>query len=100
MSDDLMIKILTWAFGICVTGFFFLLGTMIKMQGDLNNMVSKDWIENVFKKDINDAIEAIKQSVKAIEGAVVGTIEKDGIGTRIKRIENKCDRFHPEGSIP
>jgi len=71
--------IITWGFGICATGFFFL----------------AMWIRQIADRNLLDEIKEIKK-------ALIGDLEKPGVLTilqthevSIKEICRKCKENHP-----
>lgn len=99
--------ILTWAIGLCVTGFFALLA----LHGQLNDKVEKyhgeqkdktekmnvdtnvelqkrvtyDWIERKFEKEFAN----LTKTMESLEEAIIGTVDKKGILTKLHEHEDK-----------
>jgi len=64
----------TWGvFGACMTGFFFLVG----------------WIKSIESKTAN--IEIIQKDVKEIKEALLGTMDKKGVITKVHDQEIEID---------
>ena len=97
-------------FGICATGFFFLtlwLRSLTKdlsdLKLDLKERVEYEWMEKVFKKDMQREFDSINKSVSKLTEAIIGTVEKKGMLTkvhehddRIARMEDTCKRQRNE----
>ena len=93
-------KFVYWGFGICVTGFFALVGWLIKlqtstgekfniMQTSISEKVSYKWIEEKFEKDIKAEMQAISTVLIQIKDAVAGDMEKPGIISRLRDVERE-----------
>ncbi len=87
MTNPEMFTLLRWGLGICVTGFLFLAGWILKVQ----NMLK----EKVDKIDIKDDVHSIRESIQKIEDAIIGTVDKQGIINKVHEQEETCKRNHP-----
>ena len=66
-------------FGICVTGFFVLTGWMWWMVGQIAKKASYEWIKLNMESKLDD-----------IKGALMGTMDKEGLISRVRRIDENC----------
>jgi hypothetical protein len=66
-------------FGICVTGFLFLAGWMFWMVQQVAKKASYEWIKLNLEAKLDD-----------IKGALMGTMEKEGLISRVRRIDENC----------
>lgn len=88
--DETQWKVFSWGFGLCTTGFLFLAGWCWMMWGKINKIdITKERFDEVIK------------SLKAIEGALTGTLDKRGLITmmadhreEIEEIKENCRKLH------
>lgn len=86
--------IILWIGGISVTGFLFLAGWMWYLNTEMGKRVRYEWLETTFKKEIKEDIGRVGSSVDRIEKALLGTLESEGIVTRVVNIEKNCRLHH------
>lgn len=84
-------KFVYWGFGLCGTGFFFIVGWVIKIQIELSGKVTYKWIEEKFEKDLKAQMEIMNNTLAEIRNAVVGGIEKPGIISRLRDVEREVE---------
>ena len=99
MESSQLLSILTWGLGICVTGFFFLVGWIIKINIELQQRVTFKWIEEKFEKDIKSDLAQISGKLDNMTNAIIGTMDKPGViailhehGQRIASLESANDK--------
>ena len=87
--------LITWAFGICVTGFFVLLGFIIKLIRDMGDRVTFKWIEarqEKFEMEVKEALNELRDALTEIKDYLTGGLKQDGIKQAIE--SNKKDIAH------
>ena len=67
-----------WFFGICVTGFLFLTGWIITIQAKVS------------------VVEDMKKKVDEVHYCLVGNMEKEGLISKVNRIDKECKLRHKE----
>ena len=82
--------LILWIGGISFTGFCFLAGWMWYLNTEMGKRVRYQWLEEVFKIEIQQDIKSVGDTAKRIESALLGTLESEGIVTRIHNIEKNC----------
>jgi hypothetical protein len=82
-----------WGLGICTTGFFVLAGWMWYLVGQLHQRVTYSDLKGEFIKEIEKDIEKIVVSLKRIESALIGDMEKPGLMTKVRDMEKHVNRI-------
>jgi hypothetical protein len=83
--------LILWVGGISFTGFCFLAGWMWYLNTEMGKRVKYEWLEQVFKMEIQQSLDKVGQTADRIEEALLGTLNKEGIITRLKNIEKNCE---------
>ena len=86
-SEHLVWTIMLWGFGICATGFFLLAGWMWWLVGRIR-----------IRDGLMDMVLEIKNSLKTIEGTLVGNFDKKGLITKVYELDERCERTHGPGT--
>ena len=76
---------LSWFFGICVTGFLFLTGWIIQISLRIS-MVN----------EIKQKVGEIDTKMDSIHLSLVGNMDKEGLISRVNRIDKECKLRHKE----
>ena len=74
---------LQWMITYCTGGFLFLAGWMFWLVGELSRKVSYEWIEKQLKAELNGTLTEIRD-------AMLGTMQQEGLISRMRRIEDRC----------
>jgi len=69
---------LVWFFGVCVTGFLFLTGWIINIQSKVS------------------VVEDMKKKVDEVHFYLIGSMEKEGLISKVNRIDRECKLRHKE----
>lgn len=86
-------NLLLWGLGISWAGFLFLIGWIFKLNTDLEKKVSYSWIEKKFDEEVKKELGQIVKSIGEIRDAVVGTVERRGIITKIHDHEKRLNEI-------
>ena len=89
MDNGQLLFILTWGLGICVTGFMFLVGWIIKINIDLQKKVPYEWMEKTFSPEIRTDFKRLEDGMKEIKDAIIGTVDKVGVITKLHEHEKR-----------
>jgi len=79
--------------GVAVSAFIFLISWLIKVQIEICNRVTYKWIEEHFQMKVEKDISELSKNIKTIRDAIVGTVEKKGIVTKLHEHENRIDKL-------
>lgn len=93
MDNSQLLSILTWGLGVCVTGFLFLVGWIIKINIELQKRVPYEWIEGTFKAEIKADFLSLEKSFKEVKDAIVGTVDKSGVITKLHDHEKRLEEL-------
>ena len=88
-----MERITIWALGIFFTGFVFLVSWLIKVQLEVRDRVTYKWIEEHFQIKVEKNINELSKTLKIIHDAIVGTVEKKGIVTKLHEHDNRIEKL-------
>ena len=93
MDSKQLMDMMMWWIGISVVGFMTLAGWMWWLVGQMAKKVSYEWLESQFKQDVNRQISEQTKLLSEIRDALVGDMEQEGLISKIRRIEERC-QFH------
>lgn len=79
--------------GIVFTGYLFLVAWMIKIQLEVRDRVTYKWIEEHFQMKVEKEISELTKVIKIISDAVVGTVEKKGVVTKLHEHNDRLERL-------
>lgn len=83
--------LILWGFAGCAGGFIFLVTWIIHLSIEIQNRVTYKWIEDTFKKQLDANLVQIEKACEEIKVALVGTMDKKGIVTKIHEHEDRIN---------
>lgn len=82
--DAQTVNVFTWLLGICITGFLFLAGWIIKLNTMMQKRVTFEWIEDSFEirirkemKVLEDKVMRFTTSMQKIENILTSELGSD-----------------------
>lgn len=79
--------------GTVFTGFLFLVAWLIKIQLEVRDRVTYKWIEEHFQMKVEKEISELTKIIKIVSDAVVGTVEKKGVVTKLHEHNDRLERL-------
>ncbi len=96
METKVIIYVIFAVFGVCATGFFFLSVWLRSLNKDIADIklemkdkMSFDWFEEIYKKELRKEFEGINKEVSKLTEAIMGTVEKKGMLTKVHSHEDR-----------